>query len=109
MVTEDPYTEDDMRELDPELGPIKINSSVFRSEYIMVKKYHETANVPLWVSAYRRPFRQANFGRNMQQAVSLSISVLIPNMQESHHLYLYWGHEAQAHHGDRGTRHLPLL
>ena len=69
MVSQDPYSEADTREFDPALGPIKINSTVFSHEFIMVQKYHESALVPLWVSTYRRPFQHTSFRQSLYQDV----------------------------------------
>jgi PKD repeat protein len=63
--TLDPYASS--QELDPQLGPIKINSTVLSREYILVKKYAEWATVPLWVSTYRGPFRQTSFPATTKQ------------------------------------------
>ena len=70
MTSRDPYLDADTSELDPELGHIKINSTVLNHEYILVQKLDRSDLVPLWVSAYRRPFQQANFQEPMEQAVS---------------------------------------
>ena len=72
MTSRDPYSEAETMELDPGLGPIKINSTVLNHEYILVQRITESNPVPLWVSAYRRPFRQAVFLEPMKQAVSLT-------------------------------------
>jgi hypothetical protein len=68
MTSRDPYSETETVELDPGLGPIKINSTVLNHEYILVQRITESNPVPLWVSAYRRPFRQAVFLEPMEQA-----------------------------------------
>ena len=72
MTSQDPYSDTDTVELDPGLGPIKINSTVFNHEYILVQRLQETNPVPLWVSVYRRPFRQTVFllDEPLQHAVS---------------------------------------
>ena len=78
MVTEEPYME--LREFDPNLGPIAINSSIFAAEYILVQKpvnltENRDAGSPLWVSAFRRPFQQAVFPFSLQQDVSMLLGV----------------------------------
>ena len=77
MTSRDPYSETETVELDPGLGPIKINSTVLNHEYILVQRITESNPVPLWVSAYRRPFRQAVFLEPMEQAVSLTLIITI--------------------------------
>ena len=84
MTSRDPYSETETVELDPGLGPIKINSTVLNHEYILVQRITESNPVPLWVSAYRRPFRQAVFLEPMEQAVSLTLITIALNFHLSY-------------------------
>lgn len=73
MVTQDSYNES--RPFDPTLGPIAINTTILSNEYILVQKpvnwsVEGEYNSPLWVSTFRRPFRQANFPLQIQEEVS---------------------------------------